>query len=123
MTVVRDGKEKVINATLLSKDGAREISREVDREEKKGLGAEGENLSRDERLELKVKHGVKISKLGSGAMKEKGIPSGFVITHVDKSPVYTTKDLEAALADKEGAVLIEGVTSDGDKEAYAIRLD
>ena len=123
VTLIRNGKEKVINATLLSKEGAKEISTEVNREEMKVLGAEVENLSRDERLELKIKHGVKIAKLGNGAMKEKGIPSGFVITHIDKSPVYTTKDLEAALSEKEGAVLIEGVTSRGDKEAYAIRLD
>jgi Do/DeqQ family serine protease len=123
VTVVRKGKEKVINATLLSKEGAKEISTEVNRQEKEVLGAEIENLSRDERLDLKIKHGVKIAKLGNGAMKEKGIPSGFVITHIDKSPVYTTKDVEAALKDKSGSILIDGVTSNGDKEAYAIRLD
>jgi hypothetical protein len=37
--------------------------------------------------------------------------------------MYTSKDVENALKDKSGAVLIEGVTDDGDKEAYAIRLD
>ncbi|MDB9881571.1 Do family serine endopeptidase [Bacteroidia bacterium] len=123
VTIIRDGKEKVINATLLSKDGAKEISTSIAREEKKVLGAEIENISRDERLNLRIKNGVKIAKLGNGAMKEKGIPSGFVITRIDKSPMYTTKDVENALKDKEGAVLIEGVTSRGDKEAYAIRLD
>lgn len=123
VTVIRDKSEKVITATLLSKDGEKEMSSAVNREEKKVLGAEIENLSREERLALKIKNGVKITKLGNGAMKQKGIPSGFVITQIDKTPVFTTKDVEAALKNKTGAVLIEGVTQSGDKEAYAIRLD
>lgn len=123
ISLLRDGKEKEVTATLLSKDGEKEISTEVNREEKKVLGAEIENLSRDERLNLGVKNGVKISKLGNGAMKQKGIPTGFVITHIDKTPMYTTQDVEKALKNKSGAVLIEGVTSSGAKEAYAIRLD
>lgn len=123
IAIIRDGKEKTISATLLSKEGEKEITNEVDREEMKVLGAEIENLGRDERLELKVRHGVKITKLGSGQMKKKGIPSGFVITHIDKTPMYTTQDVENALKDKSGSILIDGVTADGEKEAYAIRLD
>ena len=121
--LLRNGKEKEVEATLLSKDGEKEINTEVRREEKKVLGAEIENLSRDERLKLGVKNGVKVAKVGSGALKQKGIPTGFVITAIDKIPMYTTQDVEKALKDKSGAVLIEGVTANGDKEAYAIRLD
>jgi S1-C subfamily serine protease len=121
--IQRDKKQKVIEATLLSKDGSKMIANDVKREEKKILGAEIENISRDERLALKIRNGVKISKLGNGQLKTKGIPQGFVITHIDKTPIYTTVDAEKAFDQKEGAVLIEGVTSDGNKEAYAIRLD
>ena len=121
--ILRDKKQKEIEATLLSKDGSKMIANDVKREEKKILGAEIENISRDERLALKIRNGVKITKLGNGQMKLKGIPQGFVITHIDKTPIYTTTDAEKAFNQKEGAVLIEGVTSDGNKEAYAIRLD
>jgi serine protease Do len=123
ISIMRDGKGTEITATLLSKGGENEITNEVKREELHVLGAEIENLSRDERLDLKIKHGVKITKLGSGQMKSKGIPTGFVITHIDKTPMYTTQDIENALKDKSGSVLIDGVTNDGKKEAYAIRLD
>lgn len=123
VTIKRDGKIKEITATLLSKEGEKEIVTQIDREERKVLGAEIENVSREERLSLKIRHGVKIAKLGNGAMKAKGIPSGFVITHIDKTPMYTTQDVENILKDKEGAVLIEGVTGSGVEEAYAIRLD
>ena len=74
-------------------------------------------------MDLKIKHGVKITRLGSGQMKSKGIPTGFVITHIDKTPMYTTQDVKNALKDKSGSILIDGVTADGEKEAYAIRLD
>lgn len=123
VAIIRDGKENVITVTLLSKDGEKEITNTVEREEKKVLGAEIENISRDERLSLKIRNGVKISKLGSGELKKKGVPAGFVVTHIDKKPMYTTQDVENALKDKEGSVLIDGVTADGEKEAYAVRLD
>lgn len=123
VVLIRNGKKKVLTATLLSKDGKKEINTEVEREEKEILGAEIENLSRDERLKLKIKNGVKVSKLGNGALKQKGIPSGFVILQIDKVLMYTTQDVEKALKDKSGAVLIEGVTAEGQEEAYAIRLE
>ena len=123
ISIIRDGKDKVITATLLSKEGEKEITNEVDREELTVLGAEIENLSRDERLDLKIKHGVKITRLGSGQMMSKGIPKGFVITHIDKTSMYTTQDVKNALKEKSGSILIDGVTTDGEKEAYAIRLE
>ena len=123
VTVIRNKAEKVLTAVLLSKDGANEISSEINRDEKKVLGAEIENISREERLALKIKNGVKITKLGNGILKQKGIPLGFVITQIDKTTIYTSKDVETLLKGKSGAVLIEGVTENGDKEAYAIKID
>ena len=121
--LLRDGKEKLVKATLLSKDGSNEISTEVRREQREVLGATIENISREERLKLGIKNGVKIASIGNGELKRKGIPSGFVITKVDKVPMYTTQDVEKALANKEGAVLIEGVNTKGQPEAYAVRLN
>jgi serine protease Do len=123
VTVMRDGKEREITATLLSKDGSNEITTEVKREDRKVLGAEIENISRDERISLGIRNGVRISKLGSGELKRKGIPLGFIITKIDKTPMYTTQDVEKALQNKSGAVLIEGVNKEGDKEAFALRLE
>lgn len=123
VTVMRAGKEKVLKATLLSKEGASEITTEVRREEKEVLGAQIENISRDERMKLGIRNGVKIAKVGSGVLKSKGVSAGFVITKIDKVPMYTTQDVEKALAGKEGAVLIEGVNAEGENEAFAIRID
>ncbi len=121
LTINRANKLKSIEVILRSKDGKAEIVNEPAREEVNIQGATFENLSREEKLELKLRNGVKIKK-SKGAFKEEGIPDGFVITGVDKKPVYTTKDIEKLLKDKQGAVLLEGVMPDGKKEAYALKL-
>ena len=121
--VLRDGKEKKLGVTLLSKEGKDEINTEIARDEKKVLGAELENISRTEKMKLKVRNGVRIKKVGSGAFDEIGLKDGFVIVQIDKSPVFTTQDVQKALENKRGAVLIEGVNTSGSKEAYALRLD
>ena len=121
--LVRDGKEKEVKVTLLSKQGTEEISTSIAREEKTVLGAEIVNINRDEKMDAGVRYGVKIAKLSDGPIKSKGIPVGFIITAIDKAPMYTTKDVENALSNRSGAVLLEGVTPDGDKEAYALRLE
>lgn len=121
--VIRDGKPKDLSIILLSREGKDEISTEIARDEKKVLGAELENLSRDEKLKLKIRNGVRIAKIGKGAFEEIGLDEGFVIVQIDKAPVFTTQDVLKALENKKGAVLIEGVSPKGSKEAYALKLD
>lgn len=120
--VLRDGKKKELNVTLLSRDGKDEISVESKREELAILGAEVENLTRAERLSLKIRNGVRIKDLKNGDLKNAGLSEGFVITHIDKAPMYTTADVVNSLKNKSGAVLIEGVSASGEKEAYAVRI-
>ncbi len=121
--VSREGKLKTLGITLLSREGKDEISTEIARDEKKILGAELENISRNEKLKLKIRNGVRLSKIGKGPFEEIGLKDGFVIVQIDKSPVFTTQDVQKALENKKGAVLIEGVRADGTKEAYALRLE
>ncbi|MFY0642837.1 MAG: Do family serine endopeptidase [Bacteroidia bacterium] len=123
VTVNRDGKEKDLTVTLLSREGKDEINTDIKREEAKILDAKLENLSRDEKMKLKVRNGVRIAKVGNGVFGKGGIEDGFVIVQIDKSPVFTTNDVKKALEGKAGAVLIEGVDKSGNKEAFAIRLD
>lgn len=122
LTINRDNKIRQAEIVLRSKEGKTEIVKESNAEEASILGASFENLSRDEKLRLKVRNGVILKKLGKGAFKDEGVSEGFVITSIDKSPVYTTKDLQTMLKDKEGAVLVEGVMPDGSKEAFALKL-
>lgn len=120
--VLRNGNEKELNVTLLSREGKDEISVDSKREELAVLGAEVENLTRAERMSLKIRNGVRIKDLKNGDLKDAGLSEGFVITHIDKAPMYTTKDVVNSLKNKSGAVLIEGVSKSGEKQAYAVRI-
>ncbi len=121
--VLRDGKAKTLDVTLLSREGKKEITVTANRDEKKVEGADIENITRDEKLKLNIRNGVRISKLAKGAFSEAGIPEGFIITAIDKAPMFTTQDVVKTLENKKGAVLIEGVTKNGVREAYALKLD
>lgn len=122
VTLVRDGKrfEKIVK--LLSKDGKKVISTETVREEATALGGTLENLGHGEKMELKIRNGVRIKSVGKGPLKDKGIPEGFVITMIDKQRVYTTKDVVKVIEDKTGSILIDGVTEDGEEESFALRI-
>lgn len=122
VTILRDGKTIEKTVKLLSKDGKKEISTETIREQKTVLGGTLENLGHTEKLELKIRNGVRLKSIGKGPLKDKNIPEGFVITMIDKQRVYTTADVEKLLKDKTGSVLIDGVTEDGEEESYAIRI-
>ncbi len=120
--ILRRDKEIEKVATLQSKEGDTKIVTEVKRDSKEALGGVFENLSRDEKLDLKIRNGVKIAEVNKGPFSEKGIPEGFVITHIDKTKVHTSQDVISILGNKKGIVLIEGVMPDGDDEAFAVRI-
>ncbi|GAB4343520.1 MAG: trypsin-like peptidase domain-containing protein [Flammeovirgaceae bacterium] len=85
-----------------------------------GLGAKLREISENEKIQYKLKHGIKVVEIKEGRLKSATIYEGFVITHIDKVPIYTIEDLEKALKDKKGGVLIEGAYDEGDKVFYGI---
>ncbi|MBI1306688.1 MAG: Do family serine endopeptidase [Bacteroidetes bacterium] len=123
VSIQRGGKDMEKEITLLSREGKKEFSETVKREEASVLGGTFENLTRDEKLELKVRNGVRVKKIAKGPLKDKNIPEGFVITQIDKQRVYTTQDVEKILKTKKGSVLIDGVLPGGKEESFAIRID
>lgn len=123
ITIKRDGSKIDKTVKLLSKEGDKEITMTTDRDEKKVLGGTFENLGHDEKIDLKIRNGVRVKKIKDGPLREKGVPEGFVITMIDKQRVYTTKDVEKILENKTGSVLIDGVMPNGKEESYAIRIE
>lgn len=119
----RDGKELTKKATLLSRSGESKISTTLASKSAKALGAEFENLSREEKRDLGITNGVRVKKLKKGALKDKNVPENFVITHIDKQKVYTSKDAVNTLQKKKGSVLLDGVDANGNEDSYAIRID
>ena len=67
-------------------------------------------------------HGVKISKLIGGKLRNAGIKEGFIITHVDRKPITSVDDLMRILENKKGGILIEGIYPNGMKAYYGFGL-
>jgi serine protease Do len=108
--VVRDGRETTIDVVLKNRAGNTEVVASNKEQVLNLLGAQFEELTGEEADKLSLPGGLKVVDLGRGKLStQTDIRKGFVITGVDKRPVRTLKDLEEALADQEGGVLIEGV--------------
>lgn len=123
VTVRRKGDEKVLSAKLKNKEGKAEIIKaEPPKADFTVEGAKLRNTSREERLKLKISHGVVIEKVEEGAFKSAGITSGFVITHIDKREVNSSQEVMNILKAKKGAVLVEGVDQDGNERVYGIKI-
>lgn len=122
VTYLRDGKEIVANAILKNKLGNAEIVKISENEIYESLGASFAELSNEDRSKLKLHSGVKIKKLAKGKLLNAGMREGFIITHVDKTPVNKPNELAELLKSKQGGTLIEGVYPNGDKEYYGIGM-
>lgn len=68
---------------------------------------------------LDLRAGVIIDQVGNGKWKDEGIKPGFIITHVNKTPVDNV-DQVLELLRRRGGNLIEGMYPDGEQRYYAI---
>jgi serine protease Do len=120
VTIRRNGSEKVIPVTLRNKDGDMRL---VKNEMVSLLGAEFETISKEESVKLGIRHGVRISKLNAGKLRNAGIREGFIIQSIDNKVIRNTDDIVNALNNKKNeGVLIEGVYPNGTRAYYGFGL-
>ncbi len=75
----------------------------------------------DKNLEkLDLRGGVVIDQVGDGKWKTAGIKPGFIITHVNKTPVDNVDQVLEILRNRRGGNLIEGMYPNGEERYYAI---
>ena len=120
---IRDGKIQTAQVQLKNKyntvasvDNSRDI---LDQ-----LGLSITNLSAQEKAQLRVNSGVKVTDLKSGKLADfTNMKKGFVITQIDDQPVNNVDDLVNILKEKSGKVLIEGVYPNrAESYLYAFRM-
>ncbi|MBK6265746.1 Do family serine endopeptidase [Marivirga sp. S37H4] len=118
VTYVRNGKKNNVEVTLQNVENTlAEIKPDVTT---KIEGAVIEDISEEEKDQLNIDGGVKITEVGDGKWKEIGVKEGFVITAIDKVTVQNTEELSRILQSKRGGILIEGVYPDGTKAYYGM---
>ncbi|MFN7014100.1 MAG: Do family serine endopeptidase, partial [Bacteroidia bacterium] len=109
--ILRNGSIKTLPVVLKNKKGNTEIVKrsEVIKESVSSLGATFEPIDNEEKERLKINGGAKITSLSTGKLRSAGIKEGFIITKIDKKEIKSPEDIESALYNKKGGVLIEGV--------------
>lgn len=108
------------NVVLKNQSGNTKI---VEREKSasiRELGAEFSPLSEANAGDYEAKTGLKVERLYAGKLRAAGVREGFLITRVDKKKILSQSDLEAAIENAQGAVLVEGEYPNGRRAAYAV---
>lgn len=119
VTLIRNGKTRIVMATLKNAANNMEIV-SIDRPvEIEGLSVEP--VSDIMRKELEIESGVQIKSLRNEKWAEADIKEGFIVTKIDRMPINNADDLSASLEKaKGGGLLIEGIYPNGEKSFYGI---
>lgn len=119
VTVIRNGEEKAFAVTLRNLQGGTDITKN---EVVNMLGADFSAVPDDEKGQLGISSGVKISKLDNGKLRGAGIKEGFIITSIDNKKVNSPSEVANILEKKQGGVLIEGVYPNGMRAYYGFGM-
>ena len=117
--IIRDNEKKQFNVTLRNKHGDTQIIRDniiV-------LGAEFEQIGNREKNNLEIRSGIKITSLDKGKLKEAGLKEGFIITNVNKKPIFEVSDFKREIGNAKGGILVEGVYPNGELAYYVFGID
>ena len=119
LTVVRDGKEKNIVATLRNMRGTTGIVKGADSEM---LGAKLTPITDADGSKLGLRFGLRVEDLGDGKLKEAGIRKGFIITKANRVPLTSVKDFQQVVASASDGLFLAGVYPNGQVRYFAIDL-
>lgn len=125
VTYGRKGKLQDVQVRLKSKGGETKLPdpSEAQLYNSASLGASMRVASKAELEQLEVAAGVKVVRLvANGLLEQAGVREGFVITHLDKRPIKTPQDLDAAVNATTGGALLQGLYPDGKKAFYALSV-
>jgi S1-C subfamily serine protease len=110
LTVKRNNSEKLFTVKLRNMLGETGIIHDTN----SVLGSEFAAVSDHEKSQLEINRGIKITKLGNGKLKQAGLVEGFIITDINKKPVYEVNDLKKVIASAKGGILVEGIYPNGE---------
>ena len=111
VTVIRDGKEKVLEVTF--KGTSQENGTVTDEGTVAFYGSSIKEASKETLEKLGLKGGVEVVELGPGKMMEAGATEGFIILYVNDHPVKTPQDVIDVVKKSKRTIFIEGVTPSG----------
>ena len=123
ITYLRNKSKKTANVTLKNAQGNTSVVKSADMDV---LGATFRPVNEDEKKQLELNYGLKVMKVSKGAIKDAGIPDGFIILTANEKTIKTTDDLQeavkAASTSKDPVLYIKGVYPTGKKGYFAVQL-
>ncbi len=119
ITVKRNNSEKLFTVTLRNKLGDTGIIRTGNLV----LGSEMETVTDQDKQRLRINRGLKVAKIGTGKLMEAGVSEGFIITDVNKRPVYEVNEFRRIVSSARGGILIEGVYPNGETAYYVFGVN
>jgi len=122
VSYIRHGKENTVTVTLKNMAGTTDLVKTDINDVVSLLGATFEPLSKNELQTYGISNGLKIIELKPGKLRNAGIKEGFIVTSIDRNPVYTTEDIQNNLENKKGGILIEGIYPNGIRAYYGFGL-
>ena len=119
---IRNGKTNTTTTVLKNKLGTTKLIEKSESKIVEFLGAEFISLSESEKTKYRVRSGIKVQKVGSGKLKEKNVPQGFIILKVADKFVSQPSEIVDILSNTSGGVLVEGLMPDGQRAYFALSM-
>ncbi len=123
VTVSRNGNIMDIPVILRNIDGNTSIIKPDDTQTTAAaideLGATFGTVSDEEKQQLHIDNGVKVTSVSNGKLSQIGVETGFIITKIDHRNVNSPADIQKIIANKSGGVLMEGLYPNGMRAYYA----
>jgi len=120
VNVRRDNNEKQFTVTLRNMSGSTSVVKQT--ETLSVLGASFEPVSAEDKKNLGIKNGVKITSLMAGKLMKAGVKEGYIITQVNNEPVKTVEDINDKILNRKGGIYLEGIYPDGTVAYYAFGM-
>ena len=117
--IKRGSDRKQITVTLRNKHGDTQIVRD----NVSVLGASFETIGNDDKRNLNIEFGIKVADIEQGKLKDAGLTRGFIITHVNKKPIYEVNDFKREIGNAKGGVLVEGIYPNGELAYFVFGVD
>ncbi|MCF6365806.1 MAG: Do family serine endopeptidase [Bacteroidales bacterium] len=87
------------------------------------LGASFTEISDSQKKDLNIESGVVVTDLQAGKLMRAGVKEGFIITHINRDPVDSPKEIEDILKNIHGGVYIQGIYPNGEIAYYAFGME
>ena len=123
LTYMRNKEKKTVHVTLKNAQGNTKVVKTADLDV---LGANIREVNAEEKKQLEISYGLKVSKVGNGALRKARITDGFIILNANDEPMRTVSDLQEAVksasTSSDPVLYIKGIYPTGKKAYFVVEL-